>query len=148
MSPQEKWNAWYMYTLCTLWIQLFQPGIQIGFSSLVESQITDTRQPRVCRMPWQNQVVTCLSYLSFAPKLKFYGFFFCYIPSSPNSWTAFSKILFNPSLIPEAVPAHPGILPMVVLQEYTGCLGNGQMSVAEAKLWFGHMDPFLSVTLS
>lgn len=74
--------------------------------------------------------------------------FFHYIPSSPISWTVFSKLLFNTSLIPEAVPAHPGTSPMVVLQGYTGCLGDGQMPVHEAKLWFRRVDPFLSVTLS
>lgn len=75
-------------------------------------------------------------------------FFFHYIPSGPNSWTAFSKLVFNTSLIPEAVPAHPGIKPMVVLQEYSGCLSDGQMPVPEAKLWFRHVDPFLPVALS
>lgn len=74
--------------------------------------------------------------------------FFHYIPSSPICWTVFSKLLFNTSLIPEAVPAHPGTSPMVVLQGYTGCLGDGQMPVHEAKLWFRRVDPFLSVTLS
>lgn len=64
-----------------------------------------------------------------------------------SSWTAFSTMLFNTSQIAEVVSTQPGTQPVLVFQEHTHCLGDGQVPVCVAKLWFGRVDPFLSVTL-
>lgn len=81
MSPQEKCNAWCMYTLCALWIELFQPGIQITFSVLVESDCWHLAAESVY-MPWRDQVVTCYLCLSFAPKLTaLWIFFITFLPA-------------------------------------------------------------------
>lgn len=99
-----------------------------------------------CNLSLLSSVTPKLSFINFFPFVSFLKKN-C-TSSSPSSWILFSKLLFDAAHIPEAVPAQHGSLPTVALQEYTDGLGDGQVPAHVAELWFRHVDPVPSVTLS
>lgn len=119
------------------------------FSSPVESQITSPWQQRVYRIPWWNPAVssnlspwpfTCSQICSFMDFFPLYSLQPQELDSIfQNVIQHFSNTRGSTNTSWHLAHARTSGIP--------SCLGDGQMPVHVAKLWFGRVDPFFSVTL-
>lgn len=82
------------------------------------------------------------------PNLQFYGFFPpLYSLQAPSLDSIFQSVIQHFSNTRGSTNTSWHVA-SARTSGIPGCLGDGQMPVHVAKLWFGHVDPFLSVTLS